>query len=847
MDSKIAPAKEPQFLFLLSFLAFLELSISGLGTLFISPDPKKAFLFGFSVQRLLLVAGIWILAIIVLGAGVAARKKKLQLDSAWLVNKNRYLRQTLYGISIALILWGWLSLVSPPYLFANLNYIYERTQPFSVALGVCLAQSWLFYLYARGRLGFRVQVRPAVRKYYRPIILFAIVLIGIGIFMATTKFGLPAKLMWSNVPGIPLSGLQLFFILLLVGMSLVFVPDQQQDGSFLQFVKRYQLIPILIFLTAFLAWGLTPMKSSVFSLSPAAPTYQPIPFYDARIYDVAGISVFRGYGINYHNNENPLFVVFMAILHFLAGFDYKLMTWLQVLVLAFIPVIFFLLGKKFHSTAFGVFLALVLIIRQRNAIVLSTTVSSVNPKLFMSEEMGLLGVALFVYLVFTWIRGPKIWLATLCGGCIGFVSLIRLNSLVLFPAVACLIVPALWGMGKKFVLRHLLAYTIAFLILLIPWMFSTVNSQGMPYLFFRIKLIIDQRYSSFYPSPIQSHWDSRLPDMEMASVQLDGQAASGLQFSSPPGWITNDFAAGTLLQGPHTTLMDERINSGGLAYRVLYHYFHNFSTSVMSMPDSLINNDLNHLTKAVYWSDSGGWQGNLPVTQIGLIFLNLLLIAIGLGYSWARYRWAGMLPLVIFITISAALGAALNSGGRYLTPIDWVIYFYYGLAIVAIVQFALKVLTGKSQDQLASLDKGTAKRISDRRSLGFSLAGIICVASLIPIANYVLPVLTVPARNQAELEAARASISTQEQPAAKIVYGEILYPYYVNGQLTFDFVTPSTDTSYTINLPLGSQLEFSSGEYGFIILGDDVQGHPQLESIYLWQVARPIRIWNRQP
>ena len=135
MNSKIAPAKEPQFLFLLSLLAFLELSISGAVTLLISPDPKNALIFGFSAQRLLLVAGIWILAIIVLAAGVMARKKKMSLDSAWLVNKNKYFRKTIYGISFALIVWGWLSIVCPAYLFGKIIYIFERTQPFSVAVG----------------------------------------------------------------------------------------------------------------------------------------------------------------------------------------------------------------------------------------------------------------------------------------------------------------------------------------------------------------------------------------------------------------------------------------------------------------------------------------------------------------------------------------------------------------------------------------------------------------------------------------------------------------------------------------------------------------------------------------
>ena len=537
-----------------------------------------------------------------------ARKKKLPLDSAWLVNKNRYLRQILYGISIALILWGWLSLVSPAYLFGNLNYIFERTQPFSVALGMCLAQSWLFYCMLGGGLVF-IQVKSAIRKYYRPIIIFAIVLLGHRNIHGIHKVWTARKTNVVKCSGNPIVWTAIVYILLLVGLSFAFVPDQGQAGSFLQFVKRYQLIPILIFLTAFLLWGLTPLLSSPFSLAPGPPTFQPIPYYDARIYDVAGISIFRGYGINYYNNENPLFVVFMAVLHFFAGFDYKLMIWLQVLVLAFIPVILFLLGKKFHSTAFGVFLSLVLIIRQRNAIVLSTTVSSVDPKLFMSEEMGLLGVVLFAYLVFMWIRGPKIWLAMLCGGCIGATSLIRLNSLVLFPALACLVLAAFWGMGKKFVFKHLSAYTLAFLILLIPWFFSTVNSQGMPYLFFRIQLIIDQRYSSFHPAPIQSHVNSVPPNTEMASVQLAGGAVSGLQSSSLQSWMTNGLAADPLSQGIHATLMGERTNSGSFVYRFLYHIFHNFSTSVMSMPNSLIYNDLSHLTKSAILERLGRLAG----------------------------------------------------------------------------------------------------------------------------------------------------------------------------------------------------------------------------------------------
>ena len=494
MNSKIASTKEPQFLFVLSFFAFLELAFSGVVTLLISPDPKNALLFGFSAQRLLLVAGIWILAIIVLAAGVMARKNKISLDSAWLVNKRRILRLPVYAISFALIAWGWLSLFCPGYLFDKLVFIFERLQPISIALGAVLAQSWLFYLFARGRLGFRILGKSAFQKYYRSTFLFAVLLIGLGIFMASTKFGLLANLLYTNVPGIPLSGLQLFFILLLVGLWIAFVPEQEK--SFITITKRY-LIPILIFLSAVLVWSLTPLPGHFFSLTPSPPSFQPFPLSDARFHDLGGISILRGFGIYFHKNyDKPLYMVFLAILHIFAGSNYTILTWLQILILAFIPVILFLLGSKFHSTAFGIFLSLVLIIRQRNAIVLSLKVSSVNPKLLMSEELTLLGVVLFAYLVFMWMRERKVWLALLCGGCVGAASLVRFNSLLLFPALACLVVLVFWKSGKKFLLSHLSVYTLAFLILLIPWIMSSVNSQGTPWMFSKIRAIFKQRYGS---------------------------------------------------------------------------------------------------------------------------------------------------------------------------------------------------------------------------------------------------------------------------------------------------------------------------------------------------------------
>jgi hypothetical protein len=847
VNTRIAPSREPQFLFLLSLFAFLELFLSGVVTLLISSDPKNAVIFGLSFQRLLMVGWIWILAIIVLIAGIRARQKKMSLDSVWFVNKERNLRRTLYGISFALIVWGWLSFFCPSYLFGRQIYIFERIQPFSIALGASLAQAWFVFLYARGRLRFYVPGKPAIKKYYRPTMLFAVVVIGLGILIAVTKFGLTAALIYSNVPGIPLSGVQIFFILLMVGLWIAFVPKQEQARPLIMILKRYRLIPILIFLTTVLVWGFTPLLRHFFSLEPAAPSYQPFPYSDARFHDLGGISILRGYGIYFHRSfDKPLYMVLLAIFHSFAGFDYKVMTWLQVLFLALIPVILFLLGTKFHSPAFGVFLSLVLIIRQRNAIVLSYKVSSVNPKLFMSEEITLLGIVLFAYLVFLWMRNRKIWLAILCGGCVGAVSLCRFNSLLLFPFIACLVVPAFWGEGKKFLFKHLSVFTLAFLILLIPWAISSITPEGKPWLLLKMHDIFDQRYGRI-DSSNRLYLNSNLGGMGLAAIVVDGKSVPAITSNSFKNQSTYDFVRNDTFQDIHGKLFNGGADSDGTVYRMLYHLFHNFSTSALSLPDSVVYDDLNHMSQRTYWIDSGGWDGNLPAVQTALVFLNLILVAIGLGYSWVHYRWAGMIPITIFAAYSVSISVVMNSGGRYLVPIDWVLYFYYGVAIVGIIQFVISVLTGNGQNQLVCPGLGSVKQSRDRRNIGLSLAGVICLASLIPIANFVLPAVTASAKDQINMEVIRERIPEFESPGVSIIYGEILYPYYKDDTLTFNLLTPVGGENYTIVRPLEMNIKLSSGEHAFIALRNNDQGDPEVEAIYLWQDADTKLIWKKQP
>jgi len=93
-------------------------------------------------------------------------------------------------------------------------------------------------------------------------------------------------------------------------------------------------------------------------------------------------------------------------------------------------------------------------------------------------------------------------------------------------------------------------------------------------------------------------------------------------------------------------------------------------------------------------------------------------------------------------------------------------------------------------------------------------------------------------RNRANVELIRESISAQENPGVSIVYGTILYPYDIDGTLTFEFLTPQTSTSYTIIRTLEFKMALMGGEDAFLVLREDDNEDSQLESIYLWQDAK---------
>ena len=189
----------------------------------------------------------------------------------------------------------------------------------------------------------------------------------------------------------------------------------------------------------------------------------------------------------------------------------------------------------------------------------------------------------------------------------------------------------------------------------------------------------------------------------------------------------------------------------------------------------------------------------------------------------------------------------MNSGGRYIVPIDWIIYFYYALAIVLIINFISGFLYKKDNGDMKPPEIDNSRHFSDRKAFWFSLIGLLCLASLIPIANFVIPAISDFRSKQAEIDAVTTILSADVQENESLTFGEILYPYYgENGILEFNLLTDQDANEFSINEDKNLVKDLVSGDH--VVLRSHIEnGFKQVESIYLLENSLPVLIWKRLP
>lgn len=739
----------------------LEYLASSIAILLVAPDPKNAVFLGFSIQRLFIFFVSLSFSVIAGYLGLQIYRTGIPGQIQSFFNQwskvLRYLAVLIFFASLAV-------LIVPASSFGSLHGYFERLRPLIFVMGLLPFQFCLPTIFR----GFK---SPAILKHSLIVLLILALLWAV---IAITGFGVTPEIYFWNVAGMPLTTLQLVLSLFICGLIL---------GIFTLFRKRFQandlvmdgILALILFILAVFVWTQTPMIKHYVSLEPVSPYYQPYPYSDSQDLDIGSISVIRGFGINHSRfTDKPLYMIFLALLHRLAGFNYNLIVFFQVIVLAIIAPAIFWLGKSFHSRFFGLLLALLTIYRQSNALILAHLVASANPKVLLTEIPTMLGMILLVLLLVYWFkhRDTRPWAALLAGGMLGAISLLRMNPLMLIPVIIMLVM-VIMGLRKFAWLKPSIVFLAGFAIVLTPWIFTGVDNNGNSFLILKFQDVIRARYAPAIQTPVET--PTAIPEADMGSGRLSAPA------QTPPSNPASSI----------TSFIDARIGVDVQKFPVfvINHSLHNLVDSFLTLPDSASSSeqDLTTLIERPYWVDSltQSWKGEVSADQIPFLALNLVFLAIGITWSWKRWRWVGIIPLIIFLTYCVSLGFARNSGSRYTVPVDWIVFFYYGLGLVALAEFFPLGIDNILQIEPVNENPEFASNISSvpgRRIWFASMALVLAVASLVPLVQ--LPILTSSRKCQSVYaNPALPAVADSNNQAYKL--GEALYPRLINNKKQF--------------------------------------------------------------
>lgn len=677
-----------KFLAAIYFLGFLEFSAAAILILRIDPDPKNAVLLGYSLQRLALFAltilpGVGLLLL----CALTWRGKLAGIVERFVQGKNAWLgMMALSLVFLALLIW-----VTPPAWLGSLSGYFRRTQPLLVALCAFPAQLSLIWLLQKGG--------QSDRSAWGALLVFSAIGLAFWGFVLVSGYGItPEKeyttgLSWNNIAGTPLTMFQWLLAILVTLGGAVLLSLWSQSNHIKPKWIDFGLILGLYLVTA-LVWAGTPLKESTLASKLVWPYYQPFPQSDAAVHDLGALSILQGQGIGFRGyTDKPIYMSFLAILHLFAGYNYNLLVLLQICFLALLAPAIYLLGKTFHSRPAGILAALVLVLRQRNAILLTNVLYyNAAPNLLMTEVPTLLGLMIVTGCLFAWMKKQRAWLALATGGALGVTSLIRLNPVLALPVIPVFALLVLWRDKKRW-LSHSLAYLLGFTILIAPWLVTGTNSEGRSYFLVKFFDVINVRYGVD---------DLSSGDLQPGEISPSTPSTLETDVSSFQGFVINNFV-------------------------------HNIVESILVLPDSFspMRQNLSNLEQRFYWKPETFERERIPY-----VVLNSFLVMVGLAWSWRRWKWVGMIPMLSFLVYSLSLALGRTSGSRYLVPIDWIFCFYYVIGFLTILRLFLPAFFVTVFQPTADVDVVESEQPF---AFGAVLAVVLMLGAVVPVANHLIP------------------------------------------------------------------------------------------------------------
>ncbi|HMV28103.1 MAG TPA: hypothetical protein PKE23_01875, partial [Anaerolineales bacterium] len=752
-----------------AFTSFLVLGtlVVLLSNLSSPSDPENSILFGFSLERILLSGGLLVLTLTLLFLTLKLLRTPKISAQLWVSFTQRgWASDLTFLLAIFLFSVAGIILAMPPYRLGGLAAYIDRL---SALLG------WLAVIGAVGCVTIflerRASLNPSIRMSRKTLALSASVLGGfllLGLIIRATGIGYQYPGEYWYGAGVPMTGLQILFACVIGALFLLYernVVDKTRLDIF---------IFIALWLVAGWLWSQLPASPNYFLPDTADNVLYP--YSDGATFDLGGQFALIGQGFfNGIFFDRVLYSSFLAYLHLFFEQDYEVLLTAQAAVYAVFPAVVYLLGKELHSRALGVTAGVLIVARGLSAITASKWIDVASPKMMLTDFPTAIGIAVFLLVVVKWWQQPtKMKLLIWAGAVFGLAVMIRTHVFTLLPIVLIFVLLRL-GWNWKRVVQAGLLILLGLLSLTLPWELRN-QSRGIPmfYMYYsRIELILRYRYG------------------------IGGDA-----YTLP----TREVVSGVSPRSRVELLHQEKDGCKSFPCSITNHVTHNIITSFVSLPASLTFKDTYNIVKSdlPYWNK--GWRdGQIDIGGWVAIIFSLVLIALGAAAIWRQSRAGVWLPAFFFLAYLLTNSIGLTSGGRYVTPVDWILYFYFAAGAVQLLYWLLAMTGYIAEIEPANESYGIVPVASviNIRALVPIIAGILGIGVLIPLPEFLFQPryqAQTPSETFASLRETglfeRSNFSEEEltaflaEPGAMILTGRALYPrYYPAGEGESDLNT----------------------------------------------------------
>jgi hypothetical protein len=721
------------------------LAITGL--LCIPVDKKNPLIFGLSAQRWILILGVLLITLAAIWLLI-----RTYIHREWFFTfkqrLNDRLKQRHFWTGVLLLCTAgvisssYFLLLTPEISDPFTQAYFVRLNPLLWWAAVLSAQTLILLPLLRYQFDLRA-LKPCSKTAYLILGIFGFFLL-IWLFVARTGFGITdadagAGWYYLGTPILETQVLLVWIITLLyltIGLRLDRHPALEDRLNRFRILRTDLIFSILIWLVAFLLWNSIPLAPSWFAAPPSYPNLEYYPNSDAITYDSTAQSVMVGVGFKTYNAPfavRPLYALFLAVLHTLASPDYESIIGIQVAILALIPVLLYWLTKDLHNRISAIIAALLITLREANAITLGEWITVSHAKLLMSDLPTTLGVLLFLLLIIQWLRTPDrhSTLPLIAGGVTGAFMLIRPEFGVLLPFVGLL---ALLHLGKqpKSWFRGMLLIAAGLVLMLTPWIWRNYQITGTIFIdspYYRADLFA-KRYQDIVPTPtptVEPEGATNKPATILAkpasaievtpSATEASPAPAEKKSPTPTPTVVIAFQEGETYDQFADRLSGEaasyaRQNPDAVLSFISNHFFNSTVQTVLYLPgsfrfaDSLVNL-LEHKTPERFWLECCSaddyirrlpfwhkWDGKLPRQSFIPLILNLLVIATGIGVVWRENRARGLVPIAAAFGYYLINAVVRNSGGRYILPVDWIGILYFSIGLGQITLWVVAYLRG---------------------------------------------------------------------------------------------------------------------------------------------------------